>query len=225
MELFDDNPFDFARLLQFLYTDRYDGDLSDDNYVDDKTLEVFFPRDGFSPEELTAEKDRDQFDIHRAMSLLADKYEVPDLPEHIAMKLLRELQEWPSFDADFMEVFVSVFRIVDRYLHELPEINERLVDALYNRTISNMSLRDQSNHSLLCGDRKLPFLGVEAEDRENEEALRNFHQQLQEFMRGNGSFGLEMVLGSHRILNKSFEYFKWSGLRLRSCLQDRHRRL
>lgn len=213
-------------MLQFLYTDRYDGDLTDDNVLDDKTLEVFFPIVGFSPEEMTAEKDRDPFEIYTAMTALADKYEVAALPEHIGTKLVRELAYWSDFDCHFMDAFVSAFKVIDKYLHELPEINEALVDGLYNRILSNMSIsRSYTNFDQMCGDRKLPFLGSEAEDEEVNQELQKFHQQLQEFMRRNGSFALEMVLGSHRILNKSFEYFRWSGVRLRSCLQTRHPQL
>lgn len=208
VQLFDDNPFDVARLLHFFYTEGYDDD-PDNEYGEGGTLEIFFPRNGFSPEELTAEEDRDIFEIHKDILVLADKHKVSSLSECIGVKLVGVVRQESRFE-DFMKIFISAFRVIDKHLHELPTINDCLVNALYNCILNDMEFNGRDKHGRVCGGRKLPFMGSEGDTDEKNEKLQEFHKQMQEFVKGNGTFALEIVLRTHRILNKSFEYCRWS---------------
>lgn len=213
MELFDDNPFDIARLLQFIYTDNYDRELGDDDTDEAVSLGIFLPKEGISPEESVAEKARTQFEVDKALYALAEKYDVTHLQEFIADRLVDELKPYDFHG--FMEDFTSVFKVIDNGLHKMPWLNEFLVRKVYQHILAEEAVRPPYGSSLSTP----PFL-ERSEDDERPE-LEQYQKQLKECIKGNGNFALEMVLASHRINANAFDNFKWSKTRVKSCLYRR----
>lgn len=176
---------------------------------------------------------RDKLEIDEAVLKLARKYDVPALREFIAVKLVRQL---PSTDMGqnyrqgirsatlftFMPKFMKTFELIEEDLHELQQINERLVDEIFsfmleqydeNTRIMPGFLFDPEPAALAGGNNATPV----------DPKIRAVQKQLEKCVSENSSFALEVIKGYQRMCGREMRSFKWTFSRKCNLRQFRHR--
>lgn len=223
LELQDNlNPCDFARILQFIYTNEYDREPGDSNASKSMPLDTLVSKEELSREGWGTAGAREKFEIDKALLTLTRYFLVDSLREVVATNMVLSLP--PSgdyFDArdfpKFQLEFVKTFRVISGDLGGMPKVRERMVDEIFNFWIREYNETNKTIPSLLeIGNPTTPV----------DEGLRNFQRQLKGFMEDDALFATEMALAFQRISLQGFGYFKWSNSRIEGeCRRQRHRQI
>lgn len=179
-------------------------------------LHTFVSEEDLARERWDTKEARETLDVDKAVLELARVYDCKSLREFIVTHLVLNLPYSRNFGgedtafAKFQVDFVKVFQIISTDLEEMPKINERLADEVFNFWVKKYNAESKTIPPLLNFDDPAP--------------CTNFQGHLQRFIKDNGSFALEMVQGALRIASHGFEKFKWSGVRVSELRQYRHHR-
>lgn len=212
----EENTCDFARLLQFIYTNAYDQRPGDSTASKAVPLRTFVSEEDLLREGWGTQEARGKLDVDKAVLALARMYGCKSLRAFIATYLVLNLPPSRGFCggddafAEFQADFVKVSLTISEDLEEKPKINELLADELFNFWFKKYDAESKTIPPVLSiGD---PVM------------CTDFQRQLQRFIKDHGSFALEIMRGSLRIASYGFEKLKWSGVRINDLRQYRHHR-
>ena len=203
IELHDDNPWDVARLLQYIYLDRY---ATNDQYSSVKEMPLL---DLISHDcDVLQDEARSDWDIDAGMWLLADKYDCPTLRRKVAQRAWRLYSDTggdPVKVQEFCEEFQRLYELIEGSLHEMQDVETVLAKNLIRFKLKQHDLRSRKGVSVVV------------KSEHNNTVIEAFQEHVSGYMDRNGGFARKVAAGMEELVNQSLQLHKWS--------QKRHKEL
>jgi len=205
VELHDDSPWMVARLIQFFYLGTYDHTLHNKQSLQSMPIMELVSQGDFSSEsEKREEEDRQEFQTHTLMWVLANKYNCNKLREY-GKKLILKFR-FVGFEdhAGRASKYLQVCDLIRGSFHEMPDIEDKMVSILLDMKLRAYQRSSRTTFSVLP---------MRLDQSTANEVLQ---RKMFSWMSEHASFATKIPHGLERLLDLSMQTHEYSCVRIES---------